>query len=128
MLLVLKRNDEELGREAARIVGNAIRRKPALRLGLATGSTTLGMYKELARLHCEEALDLSHVLTFNLDEYLGLAADHPQSFHCFMHTHFFAHVNIPATNIHIPDGSIRGNYDQYCRSYEQAICDAGGID
>jgi len=128
MLLVLKHNEDDLGREAARIVGNAVRRRAALRLGLATGSTTLGMYKELVRLHREEALDFSHVLTFNLDEYLGLSASHPQSFHCFMHTHFFAHVNIPAANIHIPDGSIQGNYDQYCRSYEEAIRDAGGID
>jgi glucosamine-6-phosphate deaminase len=128
MLLVLKHNDDDLGREAARIVGNAVRRNPGLRLGLATGSTTLGMYNELVRLHRQEALDFSHVLTFNLDEYLGLAADHPQSFHCFMHQNFFAHVNIPAANIHIPNGSIRSHYDQYCRSYEQAIRDAGGID
>jgi glucosamine-6-phosphate deaminase len=63
-----------------------------------------------------------------LDEYLGLSATHPQSFHCFMHQNFFAHVDIPARSIHIPDGAIRGNYDQYCRSYEQAIRDAGGID
>jgi glucosamine-6-phosphate deaminase len=128
MLLVLKHDENDLGREAARIVGNAVRRRAALRLGLATGSTTQGMYKELVRLHRQESLDFSHVLTFNLDEYLGLSADHPQSFHCFMHQNFFAHVNIPAANIHIPDGSIRGNYDQYCRSYEEAIRDAGGID
>jgi len=128
MLLVLKLNDDELGREAARTVANAVRRNPALRLGLATGSTTLGMYKELARLHHQEAVDFSRVLTFNLDEYLGLPANHPQSFRYFMQQNFFAHVNIPAANIHSPDGAIRGNYEQYCRSYEQAIRDAGGID
>jgi len=128
MLLVLKLNDEELGREAARIVANAVRRKPALRLGLATGSTTLGMYKELVRLHRQEALDFSRVVTFNLDEYLGLPANHAQSLRYFMQQNFFAHVNVPAANIHSPDGAIRGNYDQYCRSYEEAIRDAGGID
>ncbi len=128
MLLVLKLNDEELGREAARVVANAVRRNPALRLGLATGSTTLGMYKELVRLHRQEALDFSRIMTFNLDEYLGLPAGHTQSFRYFMQEHFFAHVNIPAANIHSPDGAIRGNYDQYCRSYELAIRDAGGID
>jgi glucosamine-6-phosphate deaminase len=128
MLLVLKPNDEELGREAARIVANKVRRSPLLRLGLATGSTTLGMYRELARLHRQETLDFSRVVTFNLDEYLGLSADHGQSFHYFMHQNFFSHVNIDPANIHIPDGAIAGNYDQYCRSYEQAIRDAGGID
>jgi glucosamine-6-phosphate deaminase len=128
MLLVLKPGKEELGREAARIVANAIRRNPALRLGLATGSTTLGMYKELVRLHRDESLDFSQVVTFNLDEYLGLSATHPQSFHHFMQQNFFAHVNIPPASIHIPDGTVAGDYDRYCCSYEQAIREAGGID
>jgi len=128
MLLVLKPNSEELGREAARVVANAVRRNPALRLGLATGSTMLRMYQELVRLHREEKLDFSRVVTFNLDEYLGLPANHPQSFHHFMHQNFFAHVNVTPGNIHIPDGSIKGNYHEYCASYEQAIRDSGGID
>jgi glucosamine-6-phosphate deaminase len=128
MLLVLKPGKQELGREAARIVANAVRRNPTLRLGLATGSTTVGMYKELVRLDREESLDFSQVVTFNLDEYLGLSATHPQSFHHFMQQNFFAHVNIPAANIHIPDGTITGNYERYCCSYEQTIRDAGGID
>jgi glucosamine-6-phosphate deaminase len=128
MLLILKPNSEELGREAARAVGNAVRRNPALRLGLATGSTMLGMYRELARLHREERLDFSRVVTFNLDEYLGLPANHPQSFHHFMQQNFFAHVNVAPDNIHIPDGSIKGEYQRYCTSYEEAIRKAGGID
>ena len=128
MLLVLKPNEEDLGREAARIVANKVRGNPSLRLGLATGSTTLGMYQELVRLHEQETLDFSRVVTFNLDEYLGLSANHAQSFHFFMHQNFFSHVNIDPANIHIPDGAIAGNYDQYCRSYEQAIRDTGGID
>jgi glucosamine-6-phosphate deaminase len=128
MLLVLKPTDEELGREAARIVANAVRRNPALRLGLATGSTTLGMYNELGRLHKQDALDFSRVVTFNLDEYLGLPPKHAQSFHHFMHQNFFSQVNVDPANIHIPDGAISGNYDQYCSSYEQSIRDAGGID
>jgi glucosamine-6-phosphate deaminase len=128
MLLVLKPGKQELGREAARIVANAVRRNPTLRLGLATGSTTVGMYKELVRLHREESLDFSQVVTFNLDEYLGLSATHPQSFHHFMQQNFFARVNIPAANIHIPDGTLTGNYERYCCSYEQTIRDAGGID
>jgi glucosamine-6-phosphate deaminase len=128
MLLVLKPTDEELGREAARIVANAVRRNPALRLGLATGSTTVGMYSELGRLHKQAALDFSRVVTFNLDEYLGLPPKHAQSFHHFMHQNFFSQVNVDPANIHIPDGAIAGNYDRYCSSYEKAIRDAGGID
>lgn len=128
MLLVLKTGAEEVGREAARIVANAVRRNPALRLGLATGKTMIGMYQELVRFHREEHLDLSGVLTFNLDEYLGLSPDHPQSFRHFMQTHFFDHVNVAPENIHIPDGSVKGNYQEYCRGYEASIQEAGGID
>jgi glucosamine-6-phosphate deaminase len=128
MLLVLKPNSAELGREAARMVANAVRRNPALRLGLATGSTMLAMYQELVRLHQRESLDFSKVITFNLDEYLGLSSNHPQSFHKFMQENLFAHVDVDPSNIHIPDGSIKGNYEQYCASYEEAIRNAGGID
>jgi glucosamine-6-phosphate deaminase len=128
MLLVLKSSPEEVGREAARVVANAVRRNPGARLGLATGSTMLGMYRELVRLHREEKLDFSRAVTFNLDEYLGLTSQHPQSFHYFMQQNFFAHVNAMPANIHIPDGGTKGNYQQYCASYENAICDSGGID
>ena len=128
MLLVLKPNSEELGREAARVVANAVRRNPVLRLGLATGSTMLAMYQELVRRHRRESLDFSQVVTFNLDEYLGLSSNHPQSFHHYMQENFFAHVNINPRNIHIPDGAIKGNYQQYCASYEEAIRNAGGVD
>src|SRR5712672_4685419 len=128
MLLVLKPNSEELGREAARVIANAVRRNPVLRLGLATGSTMLAMYQELVRLHRHESLDFSKVVTFNLDEYLGLSSNHPQSFHYYMRENFFAHVNVDPDNIHIPDGSIKENYEQYCASYEEAIRNAGGID
>lgn len=128
MLVLLKSSYEELSREAARIVASAVRNKPAVTLGLATGSTTQGMYKELVRLHEEEGLDFSKVVTFNLDEYLGIGVEHPQSFHRFMRENFFDHVNAGAANIHIPDGTIGGDYEEYCISYERAIRDAGGID
>jgi len=128
MLLVLKSSEEELGCEAARIVANAVRANPALRLGLATGSTMLGMYKDLVRLHKQGNLDFSRVITFNLDEYLGLAPSHAQSFHHFMYQNFFSHVNLNPRNIRIPDGTIKGGYAQYCSSYEEAIRNAGGID
>jgi glucosamine-6-phosphate deaminase len=126
MLVVLKSNYEELSLEAARIVANAIRQNAAVRLGLATGSTTIGLYRELARLHREESLDFSRVV--NLDEYLGISPEHPQSFHHFMTEHFFSHVNLNPRNIHIPDGTISGDYEKYCAAYEAEIRSAGGID
>jgi glucosamine-6-phosphate deaminase len=128
MLVILKRDDEEISRQAAQLVASAVRKKPALTLGLATGGTVVGVYKDLVRLHKQGSLDFSRVVTFNLDEYLGLSAAHPQSFHYFMQENLFAHVNIDPRNIHIPDGTIRGNYDEYCASYEESIRKAGGID
>jgi len=128
MLVLLKRDSEEISRQAAQLVAGAVRKKPELVLGLATGSTMVGVYRHLAQLHQEESLDFSRVVTFNLDEYLGLPATHSQSFHYFMREHFFSHVNVDPRNIHIPDGTIPGNYDQYCASYEDDIRKAGGID
>ena len=128
MLVVLAASHEELHREAGRIVGNAVRQNPALRLGLATGNTMIGVYHELARLHREEALDFSRVVTFNLDEYLGISPTHPHSFHHFMLENFFSHVNIDPRNVHIPDGTITGDYEKYCASYEDDILRAGGVD
>src|SRR5437762_5016130 len=84
-----------MSRVAARIVAEVLNTKPNAVLGMATGSTPLGLYQELVRLHKEEQLDFARVTTFNLDEYVGLTASHPQSYHYFMHEHFFQHVNIP---------------------------------
>lgn len=80
MFVILRKGYAELSRQSAGIVSEAIRKRPDLRLGLATGTTPLGTYRELVRMHREEDLDFSRVVTFNLDEYLGLAADHPQGF------------------------------------------------
>jgi len=98
-------------------------------LGLATGHTPIEVYRELVRLHAEEGLDLSGVVTFNLDEYWAMAPDALQSYHRWMFENFFKHVNIPRENIHIPDGTVREEeLGDHCRLYEQAIADAGGID
>jgi len=128
MLVRITQNYDEMSRLAARIVANAARRKPDLRLGLATGETQIGMYKDLVRMRREEGLDFSRVLTFNLDEYVGLPAGHPQSLRSFMFRTFFDHVNVAAANIHIPDGSVRRNFGEYCAQYEEEIRQAGGID
>src|SRR5882724_1670001 len=85
MLVILKRNVEEISLQAAQLVASAVRKKPALTLGLATGSTMVSVYKQLVALHQRGSLDFSRVVTFNLDEYLGLPSAHPQSFHHFMH-------------------------------------------
>ncbi|MFV0445103.1 MAG: glucosamine-6-phosphate deaminase, partial [Planctomycetaceae bacterium] len=102
--------------------------RPAV-LGLPTGSTPIGIYRELIRMHREEGLDFRHVVTFNLDEYVPMAPDGLQSYHRWMHENFFHHVNIPAEQIHIPQGDLpRREIESHCRQYEQAITDAGGID
>src|SRR5262245_54372768 len=98
-------------------------------LGLATGSTPVGLYRELIRLHQEAGLDLSRVVTFNLDEYYPMPPDDPHSYNRWMQETFFQHVNIPAANVHIPDGTIRPEEaEDYCARYEQLIRRAGGID
>jgi len=127
MEIIIRPSPEEASRVAARIVEKLIRRKPDAVLGLATGSTPLAAYRELARMHREEGLDFSRVTTFNLDEYIGLAPDHPQSYHRFMHENFFCHINIRKENIHIPDG-MTGDVPGFCEDYEKRIAKAGGID
>lgn len=100
--------------------------RPAV-LGLATGSTPIPFYEELIRLHREGSLSFRQVVTFNLDEYLGLAPDHPESYRAFMQRVLFDHIDIPAENTHLPSGR-PDDIEAHCRAYEQAIRDAGGID
>lgn len=98
-------------------------------LGLATGSTPVRLYRELIRLHREEGLSFKNVLTFNLDEYYGLTRDHPESYWRFMHEQLFNHIDLPATHIHLPDGTLpRGEVFGACRAYEDKIAAAGGLD
>jgi len=110
---------------AARIL-RALAKKPDLVLGLATGSTPIKVYERMVRAH-RNGIDFSRVRTFNLDEYLGLPADHPQSYRYFMRKHLFDGVNVPDDNIHFPptDGS---DLTKRCGEFEQKIRDCGGID
>jgi glucosamine-6-phosphate deaminase len=112
---------------AAHIIAKLVRAKPDCVLGLATGSTPLATYRELARMHREDGLDFSQVTTFNLDEYVGLPPEHSHSYHAFMHEHFFRQVNVARSRIHIPDGMAR-DVPAECMRYEAAIVAAGGID
>lgn len=98
-------------------------------LGLATGSTPVGLYRELIRLHRSEGLSFANVTTFNLDEYYGLERSHPESYWRFMHDQLFDHIDIPSTQIHLPDGTVaRQDVFAHCRAYEEAIAEAGAID
>jgi glucosamine-6-phosphate deaminase len=124
---------QQLARYVAQMIAGIMRERRAhgqrAVLGLPTGSTPVGVYRELIRLHREEGLDFSHVVTFNLDEYLGLGSDRLQSYRRWMHEHFFNDVNIAPENIFIPDGTTPPErLDEHCREYEAAIERAGGID
>jgi len=127
MKIVVEKNYEDLSKVAANLVREEIEKNPKLVLGLATGSTPEGMYKELIRLHKEEGLDFSKVTTFNLDEYVGIEEEHPNSYHYFMKDILFNHINIDMNNTFIPDGQAE-NPEEYCKKYDKLIEEKGGID
>ncbi len=127
MEIIIQPTHREASLVASRLVARAVREKPHIVLGLATGNTPLPLYEELVRLHHKAGLDFSRASTFNLDEYVGLGPEHPASYHHFMKTHLFEGLNIPAGKIHLPDG-LAPDIPAACRQYEDAIRDAGGID
>ncbi|MEO0006497.1 MAG: hypothetical protein RJA20_693 [Bacteroidota bacterium] len=123
----------EASRHVARSIALAIRQKQQdgekIVLGLATGSTPIKVYEELVRMHKEEGLSFKNVVTFNLDEYYPMQRSARQSYWRFMHEYLFDHVDIPAENIHIPDGTVQmEQVASYCEQYEKQINLAGGID
>ncbi len=123
MEIIIQPTAEAATRVAARIIARLLREKPDAVLGLATGSTPLLLYHDLTALK----LDWSRVTTFNLDEYIGLDAAHPQSYQTFMWENLFQHINIARENVHIPDGNAK-DIPKSCAKYEQQIKAAGGID
>jgi glucosamine-6-phosphate deaminase len=127
MEVCIQKSYDEMSRAAAKDVADILNAKPNAVLGMATGSTPLGVYQELVKMHRRGEIDFSHVTTFNLDEYVGLPITHAQSYHHFMHENFFRHVNIPPQNIHIPSGTTT-NYRAFCEWYEKRIVECGGID
>jgi len=116
--------------EVAGRIASLVRAKPDAVLGLATGSTPIGVYGELIRLHREEGLDFSRVRAFNLDEYFPLAPDAPQSYARFMRERLFGAINIRPEDCHIPSGAARSveQVEADCAAYEQLISACGGID
>jgi len=133
MDIIIRETYEELSKYAANVIAGYVKSKPDCVLGLATGSTPIGTYKELIRMHKEEGLDFSKVRTFNLDEYLGIGLDlskpynEDQSYARFMYEELFRHININQDNVHIPDGRTK-DPDKFCKWYEEEIKKAGGID
>jgi len=123
----IQKSYDELSKRAAEIIADAIKNKPNLVLGLATGGTPVGCYRELVRMHREEGLDFSRVVTFNLDEYIGLSPTHPQSYRYFMNEKLFNHVNIKRENTHVPNG-LSDDFQKTCKEFEDAIKKSGGID
>ncbi|MDR0601273.1 MAG: glucosamine-6-phosphate deaminase [Treponema sp.] len=132
MRLVILDNYEEVSRWAAGHIAGRIREcrpspeKPFV-LGLPTGSTPLGAYRELIRLYSEGKISFANVVTFNMDEYSGLGEDHPQSYRRFMMDNFFNHIDIDKKNVHTLDG-LAPDSDAECGAYEQAIRAKGGIE
>ena len=125
-VIVCRDPDESADLVTGKIL-DALSRKPNLVLGLATGSTPIGVYQQLVHAHQEDGVDFSKVRTFNLDEYLDIAADHPQSYRYFMDRHLFKGINIREENIRFPP--TRGPHlAAACRRQEEAIRECGGID
>ena len=96
-------------------------------LGLPTGSTPIGTYKELIHLYKMGKVSFKNVVTFNMDEYVGIPENHPESYHSFMWNNFFSHIDIPKENVHILNGNAP-DLEEECRNYEKQIADFGGIE
>jgi len=127
MKVIITKNYQDMSAKAARFVLAQIWRKRDSVLGLATGSTPVGMYKQLAKAHQEGRADFSKVTTFNLDEYWGLPQTDPDSYHRFMSSQLFKKINISDGSTHIPSGDA-ADADAVCQEYEQQIKKSGGID
>jgi glucosamine-6-phosphate deaminase len=132
MRLIIEPNYELMSQWAANYVVNKINaahptaEKPFV-LGLPTGSSPIGMYQGIVKAYKEGRVSFKHVLTFNMDEYVGLPEEHPESYHSFMFTNFFNHIDEPRENIHILNGNAADPAAE-CAAYEKAIVEAGGID
>ena len=127
MEVIILPNLDQAALLTARIVEKELRARPELVLGMATGRTMERVYADLVEMHRQEELDFSHCRTFNLDEYIGLPADHPNSYRRYMQEKLFDHVNIDPACTHLPNG-VATNLAWECRSYEALIQAAGGID
>ena len=126
MNIVVVSNFDSMSEEVAKMVSAQIRRKPGSVLGLATGGSPVGVYRLLEEYY-RKGVDFSQITTFNLDEYVGLAAEHPQSYRYYMEEHLFSKVNIGRENSHVPNG-MASDLKAECLRYEDLIRRSGGID
>lgn len=127
MEIIILGTAKDVYAEASNRIIDWVRKKPDAVIGLATGRTMLGIYKNLTAEYKQKRVDFSSIRTVNLDEYLGLDPGDPLSFHSYMHANFFQHVNINEINILIPD-PLPDDVDRECEAYEEAIRERGGID
>lgn len=127
MNVIIAASYEEMSKVAAKEIAKLVYIKPDAVLGLATGSTPEGVYKELIELNKEEKIDFSKVTSYNLDEYKGLSGDHPQSYRYFMNTKLFNHINIDKNKTHVLSG-VTKDIEKECKEYDDAIEADGGID
>ena len=130
MRVVIQKNYENMSKWAAQHIADAINAHKEARpfiLGLPTGSSPIGVYKELAAMNKAGKVSFKNVVTFNMDEYVGLPESHPESYHSFMFTNFFNHIDIPRENINILNGNAP-DLKAECRRYEDKIKSYGGID
>ena len=127
MRIYKTKNYDEMSRKAANIISAQIILKPESVLGLATGSSPIGTYKQLIEWYNKGDIDFSEVTTVNLDEYRGLPKEHPESYWSFMHRNLFDHVNIRPEAINLPDGT-NMDADAECARYDAVIHNVGGVD
>jgi glucosamine-6-phosphate deaminase len=125
--VIIVKNDSEMGKRAADLIAEDMGRQPHYVFGFATGSTPLPLYRELIRRNRARELDFCTAVTFNLDEYVGLQPDHPQSYRYFMEQNLFGRININPAATHVPDGASR-RPEEFCDEYEYLIEKVGGID
>jgi glucosamine-6-phosphate deaminase len=127
MKIIVVNDYQELSDKAANIVANEMKKKKDIVLGLATGSTPEGLYKNLIKMYNNNEIDFSLVNTFNLDEYYGVSDTHPKSFHHTMNEYLFNHVNIKKENAHLPE-TMPNDVLEACKDYDNKIESLGGID
>ena len=127
MRVMIAKDTEEMGKKAADLIAGEMKKKTSFILGLATGTTPLPLYKEFIKRNKAGEMDFSTVITFNLDEYIGLEPTHDQSYRYFMNENLFDHVNILKKNTHVPNGMAE-DIDASCQEYEKTIDEIGGID
>ncbi len=127
MKIIVTKNYDELSKVAANEMAKIVKSNPKAVLGLATGGSPIGMYKELIKMNKACEIDFSNVTTVNLDEYVGLSGQHPQSYRYFMNDNLFNHINIDKSNTYVPNG-LAENIEEECKSYDEKIAKLGGTD